>query len=218
MLTVVWDVDDVLKDLMFQWLTHGWKIEHPGCRPRYEELTANPPHEVLGVSREEYLASMDAFRKMDLALEMRPNPAVLAWFGNHGRRFRHIPLAARPLETAPDVAHWVMSHFGTWIRCFGVVPTRTTDGAPMYDRSKAECLQWLKQGDVLIDDSIENLSQAACLGLQTLLYRQPWNDGVSPRANFLNISPAARSSEPTCCKDAVFGRWARRRSISSPLP
>jgi hypothetical protein len=185
MLTVVWDVDDVLNDLMWQWLRHGWNSEHPECRLRYEELTANPPHEVLGVSREEYLASMDAFRRTDRALAMRPNPAVLAWFESHGQRFRHIALTARPLETAPDVAHWVMRHFGAWVRCFGVVPTRTPDGAPVYDRSKAEFLQWLKQGDVLIDDSMENLSQAHRLGLQTLVYKQPWNDGVLTESELL---------------------------------
>jgi hypothetical protein len=107
---------------------------------------------------------------------MTPNHEVLAWFREQGYRFRHIALTARPLESAPDVAHWVMGHFGGWIRCFGVVPTRTDAGVPVYDRTKGEYLAWLGRGDVLVDDSTENNRQATSLGLRTLLVAQPWND------------------------------------------
>jgi hypothetical protein len=185
MLTVVWDVDDVLNDLMVQWFTHGWRKEHPDCRLYYADLAANPPHAVLGVDCEDYLASMDVFRKTERASNMLPNPEVLAWFREQGYRFRHIALTARPLETAPEVAHWVMRHFGNWIRCFGVVPTRTEIGAPLYDRSKGEYLAWLGRGDVLVDDSMENNRQAAALGLKTLLVRQPWNNGKSTTCELL---------------------------------
>lgn len=175
MLTVVWDVDDILNDLMYQWFLHGWLAEHRDCRVSFEELTCNPPDAVLGVHRSEYLASMDRFRKTERACNMTPNPEVLKWFRECGHRYRHIALTARPLETAPDVAHWVMRHFGTWIRCFGVVPTRTEEGVPVYDRTKGEYLAWLGRGDVLVDDSTDNILQAASLGLKTLQAAQPWN-------------------------------------------
>lgn len=178
MLTVVWDVDDILNDLMHQWFLHGWLVEHPTCRISFEELTCNPPDTVLGVHRSEYLASMDLFRKTDRAYNMTPNPEVLRWFHECGDRCRHIALTARPLETAPDVAHWVMRHFGAWIRCFGVVPTRSEDGVPIYDRTKGEYLSWLGKGDVLVDDSTENIHQAASLGLKTLQAAQPWNKSI----------------------------------------
>jgi hypothetical protein len=186
MLTVVWDIDDILNDLMYQWFLHGWLAEHPDCAISYGQLSSNPPHAILGVDSRDYLASMDRFRKTDRALEMTPNPEALAWFREHGHRFRHIALTARPLETAPDVASWVMRHFGAWIRCFGVVPTRTADGVPLYDRTKGEYLAWLGRGDVLVDDSPENVAQAASLGLKTFQPARPWNHSTITLPAVLN--------------------------------
>lgn len=176
MLTLVWDVDDILNDLMYQWFSFGWMLEHPDCGVTYEGLVCNPPHAVLGVERAAYLESMDRFRQTERACNMVPNPEVLAWFREHGHRFRHLALTARPLETAPDVADWVMRHFGAWIRCFGVVPSRPDSHVPVYDQTKGEFLVWLGCGDVLIDDSTENLRQASALGLRIFQPAQPWND------------------------------------------
>jgi hypothetical protein len=178
MLTIVWDVDDVLNDLMYQWFTYSWVIAHPECQTDYAGLSANPPHKVLNITREEYLDSLDEFRKTERAKGMRPNAAVHAWLQNYGDRFRHVALTARPLGSAPEVAHWVMSNFGAWVRCFGVVPTRTAGGTPTYDRNKGEFLRWLGCGDILVDDSMENILQAGSLGMKTLLYPQPWNDST----------------------------------------
>lgn len=176
MRALVWDVDDVLNDLMLQWFSHEWLAEHPDCPISFEGLTCNPPHPLLGVDRDAYLESMDRFRLTERALNLIPNPEVLAWFREHGHRFRHLALTSRPLETAPDVAHWVMRHFGAWIRCFGVVPSRPESGVPVYDHSKGDFLAWSKLGDVLIDDSNDNILQAASLGLRTLQPAQPWNN------------------------------------------
>jgi len=178
MLTIVWDVDDVLNDLMYQWFTFGWLPENPGCEISYKELSGNPPDESLGISRETYLASLDAFRMTERAINMEPNAEVLRWMRSHGRRFRHIALTARPLETAPDVAYWVMRHVGAWIRSFGVVPTRAAADAPVYDRTKGDFLKWLRCGNIFVDDSAENVRQAQELGLKTLLYPQPWNTSL----------------------------------------
>jgi FMN phosphatase YigB (HAD superfamily) len=179
MLTIVWDVDDVLNDLMIQWFSQSWQREHPADRTQYNQLSANPPHVALGVTREEYLASMDAFRKTATGIHLTPNAEVLEWFAAHGGKFRHIALTARPLESAPEVAAWVLRHFGAWIRCFGIVPTRTMEGVTTYDRGKGEFLRWLGKGDVLIDDTPENLEQAAALGMKVFAWPQPWNH--SPR-------------------------------------
>ncbi|HEY5056826.1 MAG TPA: hypothetical protein VII58_11740, partial [Acidobacteriaceae bacterium] len=153
MLTLVWDVDDVLNDLMAQWFHKGWKQEHPECATEYRSLTANPPHESLGVTHDGYLASMDAFRRSEAGLALLPNAEVLAWFLKHGAQARHIALTSRPLETAPDVAAWVLRHFGGWIRCFGIVPSRAPEGVPAYDLDKGDYLRWLGKGDVLVDDT-----------------------------------------------------------------
>ena len=175
MLTLVWDVDDVLNNLMYEWFHHGWRAEHANCRISYTDLTRNPPHDVLGINRDEYLSSMDLFRKTERACNLVPNPEIIAWLRTEGHRFRHVALTARPLDTAPEVAHWVMRHFGAWIRCFGVVPSRMEENIPMYDRSKGEYLAWLGRGDVLVDDSTENLDAAEALGLKILHVAQPWN-------------------------------------------
>jgi hypothetical protein len=175
MLTVVWDVDDVLNDLMYQWFVYGWRVQHSDCPISYQELTSNPPHQVLEIDRTDYLASMDLFRKTERARNISPNPEILAWFRKEGARFRHIALTARPLETAPEVAHWVMHHFGAWIRCFGVVPTRLQEGLPIYDQTKGQYLAWLSRGDIIVDDSTENIREAETLGLRTLQPAQPWN-------------------------------------------
>lgn len=187
MQTIVWDVDDVLNDLMYQWFSRGWKQEHPTATVEYCELSENPPHVALGATREEYLTSMDAFRKTDAGIHLKPNAEVLEWFATHGSKFRHVALTSRPLETVPDIAGWVMRHFGAWIRCFGVVPARTTEGVPMYDRGKGDYLRWLGKGDVLIDDTQENLRQAAEIGVKTLAWPQPWNDSHLTTTEILQI-------------------------------
>jgi hypothetical protein len=184
--TIVWDVDDVLNDLMLQWFTRKWVPEHPECSIAYSGLTENPPHLALGVSREEYLASIDAFRRTDAGIHLTSNHEVSQWFSEHGGKFRHIALTSRPLESAPDVAAWVMRHFGSWIRCFGVVPSRPIEGAPEYDRNKGDFLRWLGKGDVLIDDTRENLQQAEKLGLRVFPWPQPWNDASLTTTQILN--------------------------------
>jgi hypothetical protein len=196
MQTIVWDVDDVLNSLMYAWFAGAWMKEHPGCGIKYSGLTENPPHVVLGVAREQYLASLDAFRKSEPGIHLTPNAEVLDWFGRYGSRFRHIALTARPLETAPEVASWVMRHFGAWIRCFGIVPTRVGEGVPIYDRDKGDYLRWLGKGDVLVDDGEENLDQATALGLRAVTWPQPWNRATQDRtATLLELTERAGSGD-----------------------
>ena len=52
---VVWDIDDVLNPLMRDWFEQHWLPRHSECRIAYQELTANPPHRVLGIAEDEYL-------------------------------------------------------------------------------------------------------------------------------------------------------------------
>lgn len=173
--TIVWDLDDVLNDLMLVWFDESWKPAHPDCRLSYREIAENPPDRVLGISRGEYLASLDEFRLSQRARDMRPNPAVLKWMGEHGAAYRHVALTARPLECTPPAAEWLFRHFGAYIRAFGVVPSRYAAGEPAYDATKGDFLRWFGQGDILVDDSEENLRSAEKLGIRGVLYPQPWN-------------------------------------------
>jgi hypothetical protein len=174
-LTIVWDVDDVLNALMRDWFEQ-WKLEHPHCRQTYAGLKANPPHDVLGISRQEYLDSLDCFRLSEAARHMEPNPEILDWLRVYGSNFRHVALTARPLDTAPAAAEWVMRYFGDYIRAFGVVPCRSLASTPRYDESKGDFLAWWNQGDILVDDCSENIASAEKAGVVGVLYPQPWND------------------------------------------
>jgi hypothetical protein len=187
MKTIAWDLDDVLNEFMRTWLERGWRPAHPGCRIGYDELVKNPPCELLGCTKGEYLASLDEFRQSAAAREMPPVPPVLAWFGEHGPRFRHVAITAVPLAAAPLSAAWVMRHFGRWIRSFHVLPShREGANLPVYDRSKGEVLRRWGTIDALVDDDPGNLSSAEELGIRTFCVPRPWNHGAGSLAEMLD--------------------------------
>ena len=76
--TVVWDVDDVLNDLMAAWLARVWASEHPGRPIELADVRANPPHELLGIERAAYHASLDAFKNGAGYAALAPNPRISA--------------------------------------------------------------------------------------------------------------------------------------------
>jgi hypothetical protein len=186
MLTIAWDVDDVLNDLMRRWLESAWIPVHPRRPLRYEELTENPPHRLLGVELEEYLESLDDFR-LASAGRLEPVLQVVDWFGRWGECFRHLAVTATPLRSAPLSAAWVMTHFGRWIRTFSFVPSpRRGEDVPSYDGQKADFLRWWGKADILVDDNPANIASAQGLGITGLLVPRPWNDGGSPLADQLD--------------------------------
>jgi FMN phosphatase YigB (HAD superfamily) len=173
--TIVWDVDDVLNDLMRSWFLL-WRQEHPGCAVNYEDLKENPPHEVLGVTMDRYLQLLDAFRLSSSYRNMAPIKEVRDWFLQNGTRFRHIALTAVPLRAASLSAQWVLRNFGTWIRTFHFVPSkRKEDAIPQYDRDKVDMLQRLGAVDFFIDDNAEYVAAAQNAGINALLFPRPWN-------------------------------------------
>jgi hypothetical protein len=194
MQTIVWDVDDVLNDLMREWYAAKWLPEHPQCPVRYEELEQNPPHELLNASLQEYLASLDAFRLSEQGRSLSPDRTVVQWFEREGSRYRHVALTATPIVNAPHAASWVFRHFGRWIRTFAYVPSsRPGDPVNAYDRSKGEFLSWWGRADILIDDNLQHTSAAAELGISTYLVPRPWNDAGGSLADILaKLSSAAR--------------------------
>ncbi|MGO8697367.1 MAG: hypothetical protein ACLQVY_06585 [Limisphaerales bacterium] len=175
MKTLTWDVDDVLNDQMRDWLQRWWLPQHPQCKVAYEEIKENPPQRVLSIPLQTYLDSLDAFRQ-ELGASLRPNAAVLAWFQQHGPRFRHMALTTTPLHFADISAAWVMKHFGNWIRSFNVVPSpRATISHVHYDGTKAEFLDWLGPSDMMIDDNPATIAEMGQHSISTLLWPQPWN-------------------------------------------
>jgi len=177
MVTIAWDVDDVLNDLTGAWLRDEWRPAHPQCRTAYSELSRNPPHSIIGAALEEYLASLDRFRRSRYR-ELEPLPETLAWFERHGGRFRHMALTAAPLHCAPESAEWVIRHFGRWIRSFNFVPSpRHGESIPPYDANKRDFLRWFGNASVLVDDNVENIAAARSAGMRAVLMPRPWNSG-----------------------------------------
>lgn len=179
MLTIVWDVDDVLNNLMFDWFHQKWLIDHPDSSCSYEELEKNPPHEILGVSLKEYLSSLDEFRQVEM-VNLHPNQEVVAWFEEYGYKYRHVVLTATPIYTAELSAFWVMHHFGKWIRSFNFVPSaREGQIIAPYDRTKYDFLQWMGKADIFIDDNSSNIDTAQTIGIRSYLVSRPWNRGMA---------------------------------------
>ena len=176
MLTLAWDVDDVLNDLMRNWLEVWWRPQHPGCMLNHEDIKKNPPHQLLGVELDEYLQSLDKFRLSGRYEQMQPNPEALEWFKKHGSLFRHIAVTSVPRIAAAVSASWIIRHFGDWIRTFHFVPSpRRSEILPEYDTTKADYLRWLKRADILIDDNEHNVAGLTVTGIQYFMVSRPWN-------------------------------------------
>jgi FMN phosphatase YigB (HAD superfamily) len=185
MKTIIWDVDDVLNDFMFDWFEKQWLIVHPECKLKYEDLLENPPHKILGTSLNEYRNSLDDYRSQN-GSTFNPVPEVLEWFRAKGSNYRHMALTAVPLSLAHISADWVFRHFGNWIRSFNVVPSpRLTDPAFFYDLSKKDFLSSVDSDCILIDDNLINIKSAQSLGIKTIVFPRPWNGTTTNRIEIL---------------------------------
>jgi len=175
MKTLVWDVDDVLNNLMSDWYEHRWRRENSRSTLGYNQISENPPNRVLGISMEAYLESLDAFRRSD-GRSLEPDLEVLRWFEKQGHRFRHVALTAVPIEFADISAAWVMRNFGKWIRSFHVIPSRSTDSTQdPYDKTKAEFLVRWGRADLVIDDNNAIIESVREIPLEAILWPRPWN-------------------------------------------
>ena len=185
MRTIVWDVDDVLNNLNELWFAR-WRRKHPDTTLSYADLRRNPPHELLGISFETYLESLDEIRASVSAHEdLTPQPEIVAWLNQYGSRYRHFALTARPPHAAASAGAWVLGHFGQWIRSVAFVPPRKPADWPDYDLTKAAYLDWVNLDAVLIDDSETNILQVKDRGRPAILFPQPWNHGTASVADVL---------------------------------
>ena len=196
MQTIAWDVDDVLNELTRAWFER-WGREGGTCPGGgYAALTANPPHEVCGISRQEYLASLDAFRASGEGVRLPPRPEALEWFVANGARYRHVAVTATPLANAPASAAWVMRHFGRWIRTYHLVPSpRPGEELPPYDTDKASAFARLGRIDLVVDDSPEVIEGARAAGIAAVVFPQPWNAAIASTAEtFDALVPALEAA------------------------
>ena len=62
MITICWDVDDVLNNLMEAWFCFFKLDSNKDINIDYNDIIKNPPDELLGITKKEYLDSLDYFR------------------------------------------------------------------------------------------------------------------------------------------------------------
>jgi hypothetical protein len=170
---VVWDVDDVLNELTSAFLATTELMPMLGsCASEAEEYVLSS-----GISRIEYLASLDRFR-LDHYDELTVNPQVLSWFTSQGADYDHLALSMTPMLAAPKVASWVLSHLGTWIRGFMFVPSpRESWPNPLPPQTKGDFLRRLAAPVVFVDDSLGNIKDAQTAGFLSLRFPTLWNGG-----------------------------------------
>jgi hypothetical protein len=181
---IAWDVDDVLNDLMGEWLEKGWAAERPDLPLRLDQIIENPPQRLLGIPAAEYLQSLDRFR-LGAGDSLMPVPEVLSWFGEYGERFHHVAISAVPRRAAHVSASWVVRHFGRWMPVFCFVPSpRPGEPAPNFARSKVEVMRWAR-ADVLVDDNPTTIGELEAAGLEGILWPRTWNAGCGSRPEIL---------------------------------
>ena len=178
-MTIAWDIDDVLNNLMQAWLVEAWKPCHPECTLSYSQITENPPHRLLGVRESDYHSSLDTFRLSDEARALKPNRLIAEWLRTSGAEYHHVALTARPLESTPQAAEWTFRHFREHIRTFAVVPSRLCADQPGFHLNKSDFMRWFGNVHILVDDSEENVFAARKVGVHGVLYPQPWNSETS---------------------------------------
>ena len=166
---IFWDVDDVLNRLMACWLKKHVPDQD------YSAISENPPHEIIGWKREDYLSSLDAFRNSDAGQAVEVNESVLSWFQKYGKDHRHIAVTARPLETMPNQSWWVYTYFGEWIHSVVAVTVgRGLAHARQY-QTKAEYIRQFSEEAIFIDDAEKNIQDVSSIGVESFLFPQPWN-------------------------------------------
>lgn len=176
MLTIAWDVDDVLNNLMEEWLK-DYSIKNEKQIP-YSSIKENPPSEILGISLNEYFKSLDKFRLSEASLNMAPNSEILNWFEQNGGYFKNIALSATTQFTSQNGAFWVMKHFSKWISSYNIVPSyRDGENYTRQFETKKDFLNWIKVVNILVDDNEKNIQQAEELGIKGFLVSRPWNTG-----------------------------------------
>lgn len=169
---LAWDIDDVLNQFMRLCLPR-----FPSQRQlTYEELTVNPPYKLLGISKEQYLETLDASRAE--LYKVPPRQEVLRFFEAYGERFHHTAISAVPLRFASGSAQWLLRHFGKWIQSFVFIPSPRT-GVKMLSQqfhTKAEALKSFNADPILIDDAPSNVQDARGNGCKAMLFPAPWNE------------------------------------------
>ena len=171
---LIWDIDDVLNTLMQQYVAYG--LPENAKKLSYKELTENPPHDLLGISKEDYLFSLDRVRAGGF-YNLPPRSEIMAFFAECGHLFDHIVLSAVPLRFMEKSSAWVLHYFGEWIQNCLFIPSVRPDCCVKSQIffSKAQAVEFFGQRAVLIDDSVKNVEETLVSGGRAVYFPAPWN-------------------------------------------
>lgn len=172
---IVWDIDDVLNDLTKEWFTSFSLDINITCSLKFEDLKENPPHNLLGITEEFYIKSLDKFRK-EQGHKLKPLMETLSWFERKGDRYFHIALTATPFFYVPLSAEWLFNNYGKWFNSFNFVPSkREGDGYRYRFSTKLSLIKLFRNIDAFIDDNESNIEDVSTIGVKTFLFPRPWN-------------------------------------------
>jgi hypothetical protein len=174
---IIWDFDDVLFPLTENWFNQvGAGMQ--SRITRYEEVTVNPPLELMGLSLDDYLGSLDSFRLSDFAQTIKPKKVIQNWFAVYGSAYENEVLTARPLHTLEAAKTWLANYFPNYFSGFGFVPSARPgvdiSGYPKSKRAFLEAENMRPQ--YFIDDKAETVADISAMGgIHAILYPAPWN-------------------------------------------
>ena len=176
MITIAWDVDDVLNNLTEAWLKDY--NERCGFGYKYEDLTQNPPCKLLKLSHSEYIDLLDSFRLSEKAKNLDANLKILKWMKQYSGKFSHIALTATSAHTAHNSAFWVLKNYGQYIHSYNIIPAKRNYTIATRYKTKKDFLLAHEDVKILVDDNIQNIEEANSCGVKAYLLKQPWNNGL----------------------------------------
>lgn len=188
---IVWDFDDVLFPLTEFWFAaYGHRIQSKITQ--YDQITENPPHVIMGISREQYHESLDQFRNSEQAQSLQINRKILEWLGVNGTAYKHYILTARPINTIKSAQKWLKNNFFEPLEGFGFVPAeRPGQDLSGYYRTKQDYLKGEGiQFEYFVDDNPVTINAVANIHTATtILFPAPWNAAWADQRNIQALLP-----------------------------
>lgn len=172
---IVWDVDDVLNNLMASWID-DWSYRNKK-KYRINDLIENPPNRMLKISLEEYYNDLDTFRNENNGDHIPVNKEIMVWFKEKGHLFHNIACTARSKSTRACQARWIYNNYGNWISTVNMSYSGRLKNKKD-SLNKIEFLGFLNKDLLFIDDNEDTIKEAKDMGFDTLLYPQPWNSST----------------------------------------
>lgn len=174
MKTICWDVDNVLNNLIEEWLIY-YKYVNLGKYDhiKFNQLLHYNLYNSLNITEKEFIESLDYFT-INYYKTLKPNKVILNWFTLYGHLTHNIVLTAFPLRYIEISAQWVLKYYGQWIRSYAFTPLEIREDTIIYDKTKSDYINRMGNIDIFIEDSEKNIlnSQAT----NNLILKRPWNN------------------------------------------